>query len=1028
MMTLIMLFMFWGITVFAQDSMIITGRVLSENNEPISGASITEDGTNAYTISLQDGTFRIQVKSDNPKLMITNVGYEPLLLNVKKEEFSNLVVRLRINPQAMENVVVVGYGEQKKESVVGAITQTTGEVLQRAGGVTNLGMALTGNLPGVVTISSTGMPGAEDPQILIRAQTSWNNSAPLILVDGVERSISSIDIASVQTVSVLKDASATAVFGVKGANGVILITTKQGAKGKANIEIRSNMTAKMASKLPEKYDSYDALSLKNQVIERELGLVPGGWTAYKPYAILDKYRNPATPEERDRYPNVDWVDALFKDVAWSNNTSANVSGGTNFVTYFAGVDFVYEGDLFKTFQNGRGYNAGYGYTRLNARSNLDFNLTKTTKFSTKLFGSNGVRKVPWNASDGDATFWASAYRTSPDAMWPIYSDGTWGWYAPRNADVPNSVYLLAMSGVEKRTRTQLTTDFILTQDLSMITKGLSIRGNLSMDNIFQEVGRGINDLYNNAQRKWVDPETGTIMYEQQINSGTQLDFTDGVKWSSESGRMNMGATYRRINYSARINYARKFGVHDVGAMGLVQREKYATGSEFFHYREDWVFRVTYNYASRYFFEANGAYNGSEKFGPDYRFAFFPSLSLGWMLTNEKFMENVEFLNTFKIRGSWGLIGDDNVSGRWLYTDQWTYGGNAVMGPVPSNTPYTFYRISTLGNPFISWETVEKRNIGVDYSFLRGKISGSFDYFSDDRRDIIIGGNSRAIPSYFGVTAPSANLGRVKANGYEFEIRLTHSFANGLRAWVNANFTHAKNKVIFRDSPQLLPAYQKTEGYPIGQTRAFLDYGFLTSWDDVYASTPRTSNNNNKLPGDFNIIDFNGDGVIDDYDRAPYMYPSNPQNTYSPSLGIDWKGWNLFLQFYGVNNVTREVAFPTFHSTSNVAYVEGTYWTVQRGGDIPYPRWSTILGGEAVGTRYLYDGSYLRLKNAEIGYTISGKAINRLGVQKCKIYLNGSNLFLWTKMPDDRESNFSGSSSFGAYPTLRRFNFGIDITL
>src|SRR5690606_26295080 len=322
-----------------------------------------------------------------------------------------------------------------KESVVGAITQTTGEVLQRAGGVTNLGMALTGNLPGVVTISSTGMPGAEDPQILIRAQTSWNNSAPLILVDGVERSISSIDIASVQTVSVLKDASATAVFGVKGANGVILITTKQGAKGKANIEIRSNMTAKMASKLPEKYDTYDALSLKNQVIERELGLVPGGWTAYKPYAILDKYRNPATPEERDRYPNVDWVDALFKDVAWSNNTSANVSGGTNFVTYFAGVDFVYEGDLFKTFQNGRGYNAGYGYTRLNARSNLDFNLTKTTKFSTKLFGSNGVRKVPWNASDGDATFWASAYRTSPDAMWPIYSDGTWGWYAARNADV-----------------------------------------------------------------------------------------------------------------------------------------------------------------------------------------------------------------------------------------------------------------------------------------------------------------------------------------------------------------------------------------------------------------------------------------------------------------------------------------------------------------------------------------------------------------------------------------------------------------
>ncbi|MBV4358760.1 SusC/RagA family TonB-linked outer membrane protein [Pinibacter aurantiacus] len=1023
-------FLFCFITFsIAQTTQKITGKVFNEKNEPMEGASVTLAGTKISTGTGRDGTFSLTVNSADAKLEITAVNYVGKNVTLKPGE-TNVIVRLELNPKNMEDVVVIGYGKQKKQSVVGAIAQTTGEALQRAGGVNNLGMALTGNLPGVITMSSTGMPGAEDPQILIRAQTSWNNSSPLILVDGIERSMSSIDIASVQSVSVLKDASATAVFGVKGANGVILITTKQGAKGKANIQVRYNATAKTASKLPEKYDSYDALVLKNQTIARELMLGSNGWKAYKPMAIIDKYRNPANDKERDQYPNVNWTDELFKKVAMAHNASANVSGGSDFVTYYAGVDFVYEGDLFKTFQNGRGYESGYGYTRANVRSNLDFNLTKTTKLSTKLFGSNGVRKLPWGAADGDASYWASAYRTAPDAMQPVYSDGTWGFYSPRNADVPNSAFNLAMSGVEKRTNTQLTTDFILQQDLGMLLKGLSFRGNFSMDNTFQETGRGINDLYNSAQRKWVDPETGTVYYEQQINTGTQLDYTDGVRWTSQAGSVNTGATYRRTNYSMQLNWAQKFGarkLHDVSAMGVFLREKYATGSEFPHYREDWVFRTTYNYASRYFLEANGAYNGSEKFGPDNRFAFFPSLSAGWMLSNERFMQKLPFINTFKIRASWGKIGDDNVSGRWLYQDQWTYGGNYAMGDIPANTPYTFYDISSLGNPNIAWETVEKRNLGVDYSLFGGRVTGSVDVFRDDRSNIIINGSSRAIPTYFGATAPSANLGRVVANGYEVELGLNQTFTNGMRVWVNASMTHAKNKVISQNNPQLLPAYQKSEGYAIGQTTSYLDYGFLKSWDDLYGSTQRGTNNQSKLTGDYNIVDFNGDGVIDSYDKAPYKFSSVPQNTFNTSVGVEWKGVNLFVQFYGVNNVTREVTFPTFVASSDVAYVEGTYWTLNGGGNIPLPRWSSVVGNEAPGTRYLYDGSFLRLKNAEIGYTLKNQIVNRLGIKRCKVYLNGNNLFLWTKMPDDRESNFSGNSSFGAYPTLKRFNLGIDLT-
>lgn len=309
------------------------------------------------------------------------------------------------------------------------------------------------------------------------------------------------------------------------------------------------------------------------------------------------------------------------------------------------------------------------------------------------------------------------------------------------------------------------------------------------------------------------------------------------------------------------------------------------------------------------------------------------------------------------------------------------------------------------------------------------ISGSVDVFNDDRKDIIISGYSRnAIPSYFGMSAPSANLGRVKSHGYELELKLSYPFENGMRVWSTFNTTHAVNKVIYREDPALFPAYRKQAGFAIGQTKSYLDHGYLQSWDDVYGSTPSATKNDSKLPGDLSIIDFNGDGVIDQYDSTPYDYSGIPQNTYNATVGFDWKGFSCFVQFYGVNNVTREVTFPTFRNASHVAYVEGSYWQNDGSGDVSLPRWNTSVDGSASGTRYLYDGSYIRLKNAEISYRFDGNWIKRLGLKSCRLYLNGDNLLLWTKMPDDRESNFSGGSSDGAYPTVRRFNLGIDITL
>lgn len=1008
-----------GLTVMAQNGSTVVGSVVDENGEPVIGATVMLKGHKGVATATDlDGHFKLVVPSNGGTLVFSYIG---MLNREARVSGKPMQVVMQENARQLNDVVVVGYGQQKKASVVGAITQTDAKTLDRYSGVPSLGQALTGNLPGVITSSSTGMPGQEDPKIIIRSQTSWNNSDPLVLVDGVERPMNTVDLSSVQSISVLKDASATAVYGVKGANGVILITTKRGQEGTARVHAKANATVKVVSKLPEKYDSYDTFLLLNDVVEHELAISPNAWGSYTPMAIINKYRYPANTDEWDRYPNVDWQKELFRDYAMSYNASVDVSGGTKNVKYFTAVDFTHEGDLFKKFNNNRGYHSGFGYNRINMRANLDFSLTHTTKFSVNLFGSNGVRHFPWGQGSDSNSYWSSVYHTAPDAMRPVYSDGTYGFYAPRNADALNSVRLLATSGDEKHTNTQITTDFILDQKLDFITRGLSFNGRLSFDNTMVEVGRGINDLYHDAQAKWINPDTGDVTWQQDP------DYTETVSWSVNGGNVNTGATYRKLYYQLQLNYARAFGLHNVTAMGLFSREDRATGSEFHHYREDWVFRTTYNYAMRYFFEFNGAYNGSEKFNNDHRFAFFPSLSGGWMLSDEPFMKPLQkYIDMFKIRASWGVIGDDNVGGRWLYKDTYSYGGTTKIGSPLSDSPYTIYRQSQLGNPNVRWETVEKRNLGFDFAFLRGLVAGSFDVFADRRKDILISGGSRAIPTYFGTTAPTANLGRVHSHGWELALRFNKVWNSDFRTWGNFNMTHAVNKVKFKDDPMLRAPYLKQAGYSIGQVRSYIDKGFITNWDELYGSAERETNNGNKLVGDYQIVDFNGDGKITSDDVAPYKYTQFPQNTFSTTVGAEWKGLSISLQFYGVTNVTRNIQFPTFQRETHAAFKEGSYWDAVTGnGKLTLPRWTTTVDGSASGTRYYYDGAFLRLKNAEIAYTFRGAWVKRLNIRALRFYLNGDNLLLWTKMPDDRESNFSGWD--GAYPTVRRFNLGMDIT-
>ena len=1035
-------------TLYAQaqgNGIDVRGTVVDNAGEPLIGASVIVKGNASQgTVTDFDGNFQLKVPSEQTVLVVSYVGMNTKELRVGKQRTFNVV--LTDNTQLTE-VIVVGYGQQKKASVVGAITQTTGEVLERAAGISDIGSALTGNLPGVVTMSSSGMPGEEEPQIIIRGASSWNNSSPLVLVDGIERPMSSVDIQSVATISVLKDASATAVYGVKGANGVILITTKRGQEGKAQINVSANAIMKMPSKIPEKYDSYDALMARNVAVEHELNLYPESFAYVKPVSFIENYRN-SDPNAKDelgnliseRYPNVDWRKALFEDYAMSYNANLNVSGGTKFVKYFAGVDFVSEGDLYKDFGNGRQYSTGYNYNRVSVRSNLDFNVTKSTVLKINISGTNGKRKSPWN-QDGwspwqESQRWNGIYNISPDVFLPKYSDGSWG-FLPGSTNVDNGARSLALGGTETRTTTRINTDFVLEQQLDFITKGLSARGMIAWDNVFEEARRGINDLYNDPQDKWINPETGATVYKQPYEAYDRFDYTQGNKWTTNGGSVDNKATTRNLNYQLQLNYARSFGKHDVSAMGVFARQETAWGSMIPNYREDWVFRATYAYGGRYFLEYNGAYNGSEKFSSDNRFAFFNSGAIGWMISEEPFMKYLrekKIIDMLKIRASYGEIGDDNIqNARFLYMDQWAYGGNTSLDVTQGTSPYTWYRESTVGNPNVHWETVKKTNIGIDYGLFGGLLAGAIEFFHDKRSDILVRGSERAVPAYFGQSPVTANLGEVSTNGYEIEVRFNKVLANKMRIWANLSMTHAENKVKVKDDQPLLPEYRKAAGYPIGQTHAFIDKGMMQTYDDIYGSPKMDANDSQKLVGDYYIVDFNGDGKVDNVnDFVPYGHPTTPENTYNATIGFEWKGFNCFAQFYGVTNVTRDVTMISFADVmvANV-YDQGTWWSTDHlNADIVTPRFNTTPYQSYYGTQYLCDGSFIRLKNVEVGYTFTQPWIRKAGVNSLKVFVSGNNLWLWTRMPDDRESNFGGNHTAGngAYPTFKRINFGLRFNL
>ena len=1036
-------------TVNAQTTqpITVTGTVKdASTGETLPGVSVSIEGTTMGCVTNLDGAFTLQVPDEGAKLRFSYIGFDIQVVVIGKQR--KFLISLKPSTENIEEVVVVGYGVQKKESVVGSISKTTGDKILKGVQGGDLGVALTGSLPGLTTIVTNGLPGGsgedDDPaQIFIRGKKTWNNSSPLVLVDGVERNLQDVNPYSIESISVLKDASATAVFGVRGANGVILITTRRGKEGKAKLNIEARIVAKTISKIPDRELSYMANLMKNYAIINELPVSESSWRSIVSDEKLEYYKTQEYPEY---LPSVDWVDQFTKNFATDETVNMSLSGGTKFVKYFGSLAYFNEGDILNMDKQD-GYDPSFGFHRFNFRSNMDFDITPTTRFSVNLSGYYSQSSRPGgNKYKG----WAYLYSAPPD-LWPEkYSDGTWANYGPYDK-FSNGIYEFSAFGVKYNKTTNVTTDFVLDQKLDFITKGLSFNGRFSYDNTSHTYGpdvkaygdlqkyistnivNGITPGMTDEEIKALEPYYTTYMYPEDFII-SEYGFTKLPNtYSAETGSGNV---YRSMFYQLSLNYTRNFvEKHAVSALALVNRQERATGSEFPSYREDWVGRVTYAYDTRYLFEFNGAYNGSEKFSKKYRYGFFPSMAVGWVVSNEKFFEPIRgVMNLLKFRYSYGTVGSDEGIARWLYVGSWEVSDDRYKFGYPYwRDAYRLRYEGVIPNEDIHWETAHKSDYGIETAFFNNDLRFTFDYFTEKRDNIFIVGNDRVVPQYIGTDPVSANLGKVDVHGWEFVANYSHTFWSGLSLWGSWAWTYSIDEIIERGDPELTPDYQKQAGYQIDQPREILnqeDQPLLT-WNDMY-NTVQGTQTAYLLPGDFALVDFNSDGIINENDRAPVGYPPRPQYTYAPSFGLSYKNFSTSFRLYGVYNVegdigtyrgafangfsivypwNREHAWsPEFNITDQATYPGLRYNTSATGGYIAMSR------------------SYLKLQHAEVAYDLKAHWLHSAGLDVLRFFIGVDNILLWTNMYEDLDADrpTKQTNTRRTYPKLTRYTFGVNL--
>jgi TonB-linked outer membrane protein, SusC/RagA family len=1011
-----MLFMMACQFSFAQK-VVVTGQIADEKGETLIGVSVFELGTSNGTITDFDGNFSISV-DNNATLRVTYIGYKPQDVKVGTRARLNIV--LSEDSETLDEVVVVGYGAQKKESVVGAISQVSSKDLLRSPSG-NVSQALAGKMPGVVTSQTSGAPGADDVEIFIRGRASFaGDNQPLIMVDGVERQFSQIAPDDIESISTLKDASATAVYGVRGANGVILVTTKRGKEQKPVVSLTANFQTQSPTRENTYLNSYESVKLLEEALAND------GLNSQYSAADIEMFRRSSAGElsgmDAMLYPNVDWYDYVLRNSAPAQRYNANIQGGTKRVNYFISAEYYNQEGLFKNFSEDQyGNESNSKYNRYAFRANLDFNLTKDLTMSVN-FGTRFEERRGPNSNEYDPRFSEVFYELNhtPGWLFPVAykmqeGESTRTYYGGNSQHQNNIVARLAKGGFYRQTNTINETNFIANYKMDWLTPGLSARAMVSFD-------------YDSYYRRLFTADFATyelLSYNNGVSNFAQFNTDTELAYAG-----NTQTTTMKLYMEYALNYSRRFDKHDITGLLLYNQNDYRYQADLARRYQGLVGRMTYGYDDRYLAEVNFGYNGSENFIKGKRFGFFPSFSLGWRINNEEFMASTEeWLSNLKLRASYGEVGNDKFgTQRFLYQPVWTQLSSAYLFGQNGSTNGIYE--SQYPNYFVTWERAKKYNVGLEAGFFNGMLNANIDVFMEKRKDILTPHLTR--PQWVGVNMAPGNLGEAKNAGFEIEFKHFNRIGKDFSYNISMNYSHARNEVISKDEPDLMTAYRKEEGHPIRQYFGLVSEGFVTSADLADPNFPTSTFGDVKV-GDLKYRDMNKDGFIDDRDVTFIGYSDIPENVYSLTLGCDWRGFGLNIMLQGVDKVSR-----LYDAESMLEFLGGgkvkehhlDRWNPAKSeaenlANAKYP----LLHYDSYGDHnkrensfFLKNGEFIRLKNVELSYTLPQAIIKSWGMSDLRLYVNGSNLVTWDKLGGLTDPESNGSNR---YPIMKTINFGIN---
>ena len=996
----------------ARGSIQISGTVMDKEKFPLPGVNIVVEGQNAATgvVTDIDGHFYMKVPSEESAIIISYVGFKSQRIVVGNNINFNVV--LEEDVETLDEVVVTGYGSQKRMSVIGSV-ETLEPARLQTGSTRSLSNNLAGQLAGVIAVQRSGEPGYDSSNFWIRGIASFSgNQNPLVLVDGIERDLNNIDPAEIESFSVLKDASASAMYGVRGANGVIVINTKRGKIGAPQVNFRVEHSITEPTKLPEFIGAADYMQLLNDLAD----------PSRRPFTDEQIYRT-RIGYDRDLYPDVDWMDAITKDYAYSTRANIDVSGGSDFLRYSLVGSYFGEKGIMETDQD-LPYDTGTKLTRYNLRANVDLDVTKTTTLRVNVGGYlQTLRKQNYSTEQA----FEQAFMTPPHVHPIRYSDGA----IPVVTNRENPWANVTQRGYETETQSQIQSLFAVEQNLKMLTPGLKAKITFSFDRWNKStMERGMQPtFYNVATGRDVE---GNLLH-------TILSYGDEALGHSSGGEY--GNT--RVYFEGTLTYNRTFGgKHDVDALFLYNQQSYDDGGIQPYRKQGIAGRLSYTFDRRYIGEFNFGYNGSENFAKGQRFGFFPSIALGWLISEEPFMERFRgTLSKLKIRGSIGKVGNDNIGGnrRFAYittlntnADSYNWGETGQIGR-------TGIAEGEVGVENLTWETALKMNLGFEVG-LWDALNLQVDIFKERRTDIFM--QRATIPTQTGfLTNPWANYGEVTNRGTEFSLNFNKQLNKDWYVGFYANFTYAINRVEERDEPESVKGtYRAMTGrslntlWGLQAERLFTEDDFDANGNLKFGIPTQDVGSATVRPGDIKYKDMNGDGVITDADEGYIGGTVDPRIVYGFGGNVSYKNWDLNFFFQGVGDTWRVIGNTQYFIPGSGLGVQGNVysnyldrWTEDNPSqDVFWPRLSETSNQNnyRASTWWKKNMSFLRLKTLEIGYTLPKEITDKICSKGIRIYLSGNNLFCFS--PFDMWDPELDSNTGLKYPTMRSFMVGVNL--